>query len=121
MPHFLVAPSIVAETDLVLTTGRRIAEQLAAPLGLAMLPPPIKLAPFIVRMVWHPRSEDESVGKWLRSAGARRRGGAAGAVARSQSVTPSVSLTSRSSRGLQLREQFGQRNDGDADAPSEKP
>jgi len=51
----------------VLTTGRRIAEQLAGPLGLAMLPPPIKLAPFSVRMVWHPRSEDESVGKWLRS------------------------------------------------------
>ena len=68
VPHFLVAPSIVAETDLVLTTGRRIAEQLAAPLGLAMLPAPIKLAPFVVRMVWHPRSEEESVGKWLRAA-----------------------------------------------------
>jgi DNA-binding transcriptional LysR family regulator len=67
VPHFLVAPRIVAETDLVLTTGRRIAEQLAAPLGLAMLPAPIKLAPFVVRMVWHPRSEEESVGKWLRA------------------------------------------------------
>ena len=67
VPHFLVAPSIVAETDLVLTTGRRIAEQLAAPLGLAMLPAPVKLAPFVVRMVWHPRSEEESVGKWLRA------------------------------------------------------
>jgi DNA-binding transcriptional LysR family regulator len=67
VPHFLVAPSIVAETDLVLTTGRRIAERLAAPLGLQMLPPPIKLAPFVVRMVWHPRSEDESFGRWLRS------------------------------------------------------
>jgi DNA-binding transcriptional LysR family regulator len=67
VPHFLVAPSIVAETDLVLTTGRRIAERLAAPLDLQILPPPIKLAPFVVRMVWHPRSEDESVGRWLRT------------------------------------------------------
>jgi len=67
VPHFLVAPRIVAETDLVLTTGRRIAEELAAPLGLVMRPPPVKLAPFVVRMVWHPRSDDESVGKWLRS------------------------------------------------------
>ena len=40
VPHFLVAPNIVAETDLVLTTGRRIAEQLAAPLGLACCPRP---------------------------------------------------------------------------------
>jgi DNA-binding transcriptional LysR family regulator len=67
VPHFLVAPSIVAETDLVLTTGRRIAEQLAAPLGLTMLPPPVKLAAFVVRMVWHPRTEEESVGQWLRA------------------------------------------------------
>jgi len=32
-----------------------------------MLPAPIKLARFVVRMVWHPRSEDDSVGKWLRA------------------------------------------------------
>jgi hypothetical protein len=51
-----------------------------------MLPPPIKLAPFIVRMVWHPRSEDESVGKWLR---ALVRAAAAALPAPSRLVTPS--------------------------------
>jgi DNA-binding transcriptional LysR family regulator len=81
VPHFLVAPSIVAETDLVLTTGRRIAERLAAPLGLEVLPPPVKLAPFVVRMVWHPRSEEESVGRWLRS-GVRAAAGALAAPPR---------------------------------------
>jgi DNA-binding transcriptional LysR family regulator len=67
VPHFLVAPSIVAQTDLVLTTGRRIAERLAPALGLRLLRPPVALSPFAVRMVWHPRSEDDSVARWLRS------------------------------------------------------
>src|SRR5579859_25727 len=68
VPQFLVAPSIVAGTDLVLTTGRRIAERLAPALGLDTFAPPFPLKPFTVRMVWHPRTEDDSVGRWLRSA-----------------------------------------------------
>lgn len=68
VPQFLVAPSIVAATDLVLTTGRRIAERLAPSLNLEVFAPPFALKPFSVRMVWHPRTEDDSVGKWLRSA-----------------------------------------------------
>jgi DNA-binding transcriptional LysR family regulator len=67
LPQFLVAPSIVAATDLVLTTGRRIAERLAPSLGLELFEPPLALKPFSVRMVWHPRTEDDSVGRWLRS------------------------------------------------------
>jgi DNA-binding transcriptional LysR family regulator len=67
VPQFLVAPSIVAETDLILTTGRRIAERLAPSLGLQLFLPPFALKPFSVRMVWHPRSEEDSVGRWLRT------------------------------------------------------
>lgn len=67
VPQFLVAPAIVAATDLVLTTGRRIAERFAAPLGLETFPAPFDLRPFTVRMVWHPRTENDSVGNWLRS------------------------------------------------------
>jgi DNA-binding transcriptional LysR family regulator len=68
VPQFLVAPSIVAATNLVLTTGRRIAERLAPSLDLELFAPPFALKPFGVRMVWHPRTEDDSVGRWLRSA-----------------------------------------------------
>jgi hypothetical protein len=64
--HFLVAPSIVATTDLVVTTGRRIAERVAPMLGLEVLDCPVALDPFVVRSVWHPRTEDDSVGRWLR-------------------------------------------------------
>lgn len=67
VPQFLVAPSIVATTNLVLTTGRRIAERFAPALGLEIFPVPMVLKPFTVRMVWHPRTEDDSVGRWLRS------------------------------------------------------
>jgi DNA-binding transcriptional LysR family regulator len=66
VPHFLVAPSIVAATDLVVTTGRRIAERMAPMLGLEIFDCPVDLKPFTVRCVWHPRTEDDSVGRWLR-------------------------------------------------------
>jgi len=67
VPQFLVAASLVAETDLVLTTGRRIAEKLAPALGLETFAPPVSLKPFVVRMIWHPRTESDSVGQWLRA------------------------------------------------------
>ena len=67
VPQFLVAPSIVAETELVLTTGRRIAETLGPALGLEIFAPPVPLKPFAVRMIWHPRTESDSVGQWLRA------------------------------------------------------
>jgi DNA-binding transcriptional LysR family regulator len=67
LPHFLVAPSIVASTDLVVTTGRRIAERVAPMLGLETFNCPVPLKPFVVRTVWHPRTDSDSVGLWLRA------------------------------------------------------
>jgi DNA-binding transcriptional LysR family regulator len=67
VPQFLVAPSIVAQTDLVLTTGRRIAGKVASALGLEVFAPPVSLKPFAVRMIWHPRTENDDFGRWLRS------------------------------------------------------
>ena len=67
VPHFLVAPSIVAATDLVVTTGRRIAERVAPLLGLETFTCPVPTKPFVVRTVWHPRTDSDSVGQWLRA------------------------------------------------------
>lgn len=67
VPHFLVAPSLVAATDLVLTTGRRIAERVAPMLGLEIFACPVPLAPFAVQTVWHPRTDEDSVGQWTRA------------------------------------------------------
>jgi DNA-binding transcriptional LysR family regulator len=66
VPHFLVAPSIVAATDLVLTTGQRVAERFAPQLGLETFPCPVHLERFAVSMIWHPRTDDDSMGRWLR-------------------------------------------------------
>jgi DNA-binding transcriptional LysR family regulator len=67
VPHFLVAPSLVTSTDLVVTTGRRIAERVAPMLGLETFECPVPLKRFTVRTVWHPRTEQDSVGRWLRA------------------------------------------------------
>jgi DNA-binding transcriptional LysR family regulator len=66
VPHFLVAPGIVHSTDLVLTTGQRVADEFAPRLQLESFPCPVPLEPFTVSMVWHARSDDEGAGRWLR-------------------------------------------------------
>lgn len=66
VPHFLAAPAIVAQTDWVLTTGRRVAEHFASTLELQLFEPPVSLPPFRVSMIWHGRTEQDSVAAWLR-------------------------------------------------------
>jgi DNA-binding transcriptional LysR family regulator len=68
VPHFLVAPYIVASSDLVLTLAERIANLLARPLGLAVLAPPpeLGLAGFTMSTLWHDRTHDDPARRWLR-------------------------------------------------------
>ncbi|HWB79269.1 MAG TPA: LysR substrate-binding domain-containing protein, partial [Nannocystaceae bacterium] len=66
IPHFLVAPFIVAQTDLVLTLPERIALRFADQLGLAMLPPPLPVPGFSMMLLWHERTQNEPAHAWLR-------------------------------------------------------
>lgn len=66
IPHFLVAPHIVRETDLVLTLAERIAKTLAPLLGLRQLAPPLELSGFSMSMVWHERQHADPAHEWLR-------------------------------------------------------
>jgi len=68
VPHFLVAPHIVAESDLVLTVASRVATLLAKPLGLVMLAPPreLELAGFRMSLLWHERTHHDAAHRWLR-------------------------------------------------------
>jgi DNA-binding transcriptional LysR family regulator len=66
LPNFLEAPSLVAETDLVVTMAERVLTRLAAPLNLKIFPCPVPLESFDVRMIWHPRTEADSISSWLR-------------------------------------------------------
>jgi DNA-binding transcriptional LysR family regulator len=68
VPHFLIAPHLVAASDLVLTLAARVAEVLARPLGLVVLDPPpeLRLEKFTMSAVWHQRTHDDPAHRWLR-------------------------------------------------------
>jgi DNA-binding transcriptional LysR family regulator len=68
VPHFLIAPHLVATSDLVLTLAERVARVLAEPLGLAVVPAPSELAlvGFTMSLVWHERTHADPALKWVR-------------------------------------------------------
>lgn len=66
VPHFLVAPHVVRETDVVLTLAERVARALAPLLGLRQLAPPLELEGFSMSMVWHDRQHADPAHAWLR-------------------------------------------------------
>jgi DNA-binding transcriptional LysR family regulator len=65
-PHFLVAPSILARTNLVATLGERIVKEFAPILKLKILPCPLPLQGFSVFMRWHQSMNDRDANAWLR-------------------------------------------------------
>jgi DNA-binding transcriptional LysR family regulator len=64
--HFLSVPPLVARTDLVAALDRRVAEVFAGPLGLRLLPPPLKLPKGSIGQVWHAQQDREPAHRWLR-------------------------------------------------------
>jgi DNA-binding transcriptional LysR family regulator len=94
VPHFLVAPYIVASSDLLLTMAERVAETVAEPLGLAVLSPPreLELAGFTNSLLWHERTHEDPARRWIRDVIV------AEATERSRSTT-AVGTGARSPRG----------------------
>lgn len=64
--HFMVAPTVVSQTDLISTVPRRAAEALGRKLRLRLFEPPLRLPRFEISMVWHGRMDDEPHGHWFR-------------------------------------------------------
>jgi DNA-binding transcriptional LysR family regulator len=67
VPHFLLAPHIVASSDLILTVAERIARVFADLLPLRILEPPIKLSSFTISQYWHERQHNDPAHVWFRS------------------------------------------------------
>ena len=63
---FLAAPLIVAETDLVLTLPRRLAERVVKMAPLVVHEPPVELEGFAFAAVWHERRQREPAHRFLR-------------------------------------------------------
>jgi DNA-binding transcriptional LysR family regulator len=68
VPHFLVAPHIIASSDLLLTMAERVAAVIAEPLGLVVLSPPpeLELAGFTSSLLWHERTHEDPARRWIR-------------------------------------------------------
>jgi DNA-binding transcriptional LysR family regulator len=69
MPYVILSPLLVAESDLVLTTARWLADKLARRVGLVVKDPPpqLELTPVDLPMVWHERSHRDPRQRWLRA------------------------------------------------------
>ncbi|HEU4581978.1 MAG TPA: LysR family transcriptional regulator [Polyangiaceae bacterium] len=65
-PHFLVAPLMVARTDLIATLPRSVATTYAQFLPLNVFDPPLDAPGFPVQMVWHRRTHEQAPHRWLR-------------------------------------------------------
>ncbi|MEO1791685.1 MAG: LysR substrate-binding domain-containing protein [Cyanobacteria bacterium J06629_19] len=66
IPHFLVAPSIVAQSDLITTMTQRVAQAFSQAYHLQMLPLPLELKGFSLFMRWHQSSENIPAQQWFR-------------------------------------------------------
>ena len=82
----LALPAVVAATDLIAVVSDTVAEVYARPLGLAVHPFPVPVAPVPVFLIWHRSHDADPAQRWLRDgirrvvaqAGRRPRAGAKG-------------------------------------------
>jgi DNA-binding transcriptional LysR family regulator len=66
LPHFLLAPFVVAQSDCILTVPSRIARAFARLVPIRVLDPPLAVSGFDVAMLWHARAEEDDAHAWLR-------------------------------------------------------
>ena len=66
VPHFAVAPLVVARSDLVLTVPHHVARTFVDLLPLRIVPPPLDLPGFDVVQLWHERQQQDPAHVWLR-------------------------------------------------------
>lgn len=66
VPTFLVAPAVVATSDVVLTVPARVGLPFAAALDLEVRPVPFELPGFTISMAWHTRQHADPAQRWFR-------------------------------------------------------
>jgi DNA-binding transcriptional LysR family regulator len=66
VPYFVTALQLAADTDYLLTISERIAKRYAPPLSLSLLEVPLKLRPYALNLVWHPRLDRDAAHRFLR-------------------------------------------------------
>jgi DNA-binding transcriptional LysR family regulator len=66
VPHFLVAPFVLSNTNLIATLAERVVRTYAEALALKVSPLPFELSGFSVSMLWHTKNSNDPAHLWLR-------------------------------------------------------
>lgn len=66
LPHFLLAPPLLARTDLLFTVPRAVLAEVAPRFGLVALPCPLKLPPLPLRLFWSALLDRDPAVRWFR-------------------------------------------------------
>lgn len=65
-PHFAHVLQAVAGSDMIACVPERYARRYAKELGLRIFPVPLELPPFVTRMLWERRFQEDAGHRWLR-------------------------------------------------------
>ncbi|MBV1860293.1 MAG: LysR family transcriptional regulator [Nannocystaceae bacterium] len=66
VPHFVTAPLVVSESDMICTIARTVAQRARSLIGIRMFAPPVELPLASIRM-WWPRAHEHDPGRaWFR-------------------------------------------------------
>lgn len=65
-PSFLIAPSVVAQTDMLVVTPMSVAKNFEEALSLKIIPLPMALEPFDLCTIWHPYHASTPAHDWFR-------------------------------------------------------
>lgn len=66
IPHFMVAPFVLSNTNLVAVLGRRMAEMLTESADIGIWPLPFEFEPLQAELGWHDRFTGDPAHTWLR-------------------------------------------------------
>jgi DNA-binding transcriptional LysR family regulator len=66
LPHYLIAPYVIASTDFLVTLPERLARHAVASLPIDIHPLPIAIPEFSISMAWHDRLQHDPAHQWLR-------------------------------------------------------
>ena len=66
VPEFTLVPPVLARTDLVFTSSRPFAEQMAASMPFALVEAPAEFETMKFFMLWHERVHQSPCNRWLR-------------------------------------------------------
>jgi DNA-binding transcriptional LysR family regulator len=66
IPHFMVAPALIASSDMVATLPRRVVARSAMGKRLTTLEPPFETRTFTMVAAWHAARLEEPAVRWFR-------------------------------------------------------